>query len=367
MLKIFGVTYTFTANYGSCLQAYALQNTIESMQISDEPVRYSLIPIGHAPGYAKSNAKGIKPFIKRMITKHSRKQFIPFEKKYMHYAPVLPLADFREYNDMADCFVCGSDVVWNPTFNHGLSEYFLSFAEKYSFSYAASFGQGDVSESHFPGIGALLERLDSISVREPKSAEIVKKCLGKDVEVTVDPVLLLDRNAWNQIAERENMEGDYILVYSVCTSKLLRSFVKKLSEQTGLKVIFSGGNAGAVLKLGVGRAQTPERWLQLMRDAKYVVTDSFHGTVFSALFHRTFFTIVNQGQGAGFNIRMIDFLQGIGLEDRLFSSLPDEINCSEIDYRESDARLSEKITRSKAFLRKNLEAAYMRKNAQEEV
>lgn len=359
MLKIFGVTYGFTANYGSCLQAYALQSSIESIRIADDTVQYSLIPIGKSPGYAKSNSKGFKPFIKRMITNHSRKQFRPFEKKYMHYAPILPLTDFHAYNGMADGFVCGSDVIWNPKFNHGISEYFLSFAEKYSFSYAASFGQADVAESNFPKFHDLLSRLDSVSVREPKSAEIAKKCIDRDIKVSVDPVLLLNRDEWNRIAEKENAEGDYIFVYSVIGGKALLDFAKKLSEQTGLKVIFSGGNAGSIFKLGISRVQTPERWLQLVRDAKYVITDSFHGTVFSVLFHKSFFTIVKKGEG--FSIRMIDFLKGIGLEDRLCSSLPDKIDCSEIDYREADVKLSEKIDRSKEYLRKNLEAVYTHK------
>lgn len=361
MLKVCGVTYTFTSNYGSCFQAYALQTAIEQMQVFGEKPQYMLLPIGKCPGYPKSSGGGIKPFLKRLVSSHTRKQFVDFENKYMKYAPVFPVDSFYKLNEMADAFVCGSDVIWNPKYNHGLGAFYLDFAKKYAFSYAASFGQAEIDTVKNKKISDLISRLDAVSVRENKGAEIAKLCTDKKVEVVVDPVLLLDSKAWNKVADASNPEGKYIFVYSVNTTKTLKNFVKRLKQQTGLKVIYSGGNAGAVMKLKMTQVHTPQKWLQLIRDAEYVITDSFHGVVFATLFHKTLFSIVEGRADEGFNVRMSDFLKRVGLENRIYSTVPQKIDLSGFDSARVDMLLDRMVSDSKAYLQKNLEAAYHRK------
>ena len=213
----------------------------------------------------------------------------------------------------------------------------------------------------------MLSRLDSISVRELQSAEIARQFIHRDVDDTVDPVLLVDRDAWNQVAAKENKEGKYIFVYSVSLSALSKAFADQLSKQTGLKIVYSSGDPRSVMKQGVNSTQTPDRWLQLIRDAEYVVTDSFHGTAFSTLFQKNFFTVVKGDPGEGFNIRMNNFLTGIGLESRLFSKVPGKgIDCTAPDYTSAESLLAEKINFSRDFLKKNLEAAYRKKLEGEE-
>ncbi len=366
MFRVCGVTYTFSTNYGTCLQAYALQTVIEKMNVCGERPSYLLTPLRKCPGYPKAPEKGIKEFIKARIRTYSRKQFVGFEKKYMKYAPVYPIAELSKLNDQADVFVCGSDVVWNPYFNRGLESYYLDFAKKYSFSYAASFGQSDIKPEQFARIGELVSRLDAVSVREKGSADIAKQCTDKPVEITVDPVLLLSQEDWNRVAEKDNRDGRFVFVYSVTHTGILKGFAEKLSRQAGIgKVIYSGGNAGAVARGGISKVFPPQRWLQLIRDAEYVVTDSFHGTAFAALFHKKVFTIVKGDPAAGFNVRMYDFLKALEMEDRIFTSIPDEIDLGEPDYQKADALLKARVDRSMAFLQTNLEAAYRRKQQTE--
>ncbi len=365
MLNICGVTYTFTSNYGSCLQAYALQTAIERMSIKGEKVTYRLLPIGRCPGYPKSTTNGIKRYIKKIITRYARKQFIGFEEKYMHYTPIYPIKELYVLNDQMDGFVCGSDIIWNPKFNHGLSSYYLDFATKYAFSYAASFGQADINPEAESKVGEMISKLMAVSVRENRSAEIAEMFTGRKAQIVVDPVLLLDQNAWNEIAEKENINGKYIFVYSVSTTGLLKQFVHTIAKQTGLEVIYSGGNAGAVLKSKIYKVHTPQRWLQLMRDAEYVVTDSFHGTAFATLFQRNFYTVLNGDPCNGFNMRMNDYLKGVGLGSRIYTSTPSKIDLSPVDYSHANELLNRKVSCSYEFLKSNLEAAYQEKQGKE--
>jgi len=279
----------------------------------------------------------------------------------MEYTSVYSIENLKELNNDKDVFVCGSDIVWNPEYNRGLSAYYLDFAKKYKFSYAASFGKSNFSEEDFPEIGRRLSSFNAISVREKKSEEIAQKSIDRDISVVVDPVLLLEKDEWSQIAEKDNKNVRYIFVYAVGMSKTLKAFVQKLREQTSLPVVWSAGNPKAVIEQGKLQVQTPQRWLQLIRDAEYVVTDSFHGTAFSVLFQRNVFTVVKGKVDEGFNIRMNDFLNSVGLSQRIFNAVPEKIDCKAPDYSIVDSNLEKMKAHSLAFLRENLEAAYQEK------
>ena len=113
----------------------------------------------------------------------------------------------------------------------------------------------------------------------------------------------------------------------------------------------------------MGRLQipSPEEWLQLLRDAEYVVTNSFHATAFCIVFHKKFFTVVNGEKNKGINVRMYDFLHTIGLEGRMLNSVPDQIDLSDIDYSNTNKTIEKMREESMSFLRRNLEAAYQQK------
>ena len=189
MLRVFGLTFDHTTNYGSCFQAYALQRAIEKISIGGDICSYFLIPIKIFKDYP------INSFIKKILIapwlSYHRSKFIPFEKKYMKYAQCLSMTDLPTLNEQADAFVCGSDVIWNPDFNLQLGAYFLDFARKYKFSYAASFGKAELSKEELAFTKENLASFDAISVREKTSLMIAKKCTNKDIQVVADPVLLL--------------------------------------------------------------------------------------------------------------------------------------------------------------------------------
>lgn len=359
MLRVCGVTFDHTTNYGSCFQAYALKTMIEKIEVGEgEKCSYDLIPIRKCHDYPDRRIQTI--IIKPWLELH-RRQFIPFEKQYMSYAPCTYISHIDALNDLYDAFICGSDVIWNPDFNFGLGAYYLDFARKYAFSYAASFGRALINEKDYGQIGAKLSKLQSISIREKSGASIAGNCTRKPVQVVVDPVLLLGQPEWDQVAARSQKKKPYVFAYTTHLNDTFSAYMEQIKKQTGLDIVVATCGPKQALKQGMIQVQTPQRWLQLLRDAEYVVTNSFHATAFSVLYHKKFFTVVHGEKAKGINVRMYDFLNGLGLEERMYSSVPDKIDTSDVNYDGVDEKIEALRAESIAYLQRNLEAAYQQK------
>lgn len=360
MLHVYGITYDHTINYGSCFQAYALKTAIEKTVVGEgEPCQYKLIPIWTFRDYPKNwrkNAIGL------CLMDLYHRSFSPFEKQQMRFAQCNSFKDIDLLNDHADAFVCGSDVIWNPDQNKNVSAYYLDFAKKYSFSYAASFGKTNLSAEYIATIKPYIQQLKRIGLRETSAQKIIVESMGCDGDVVVDPTLLLTTEDWNRLMKKREKDN-YIFSYFTHTSPSTEHFINELSKKTNMRVVTASWNSSPsqMLRKGIFRIPSPEKWLQLLHDAEYVVTNSFHATAFSTMFHKKFFTVVNGQKDGGINIRMYDFLKSMGLEDRLHNAVPDNIDTSEIDFTYADAELARQREFSLKFLRDNLEAAYQEK------
>ncbi len=360
MLRVCGVTYDHTINYGSCLQAYALQEAINGIQLpGGEKCTYSLIPLWKCKDYPK---RRIRHAIGLTVLQIYRRNFVPFEIKHLRYAECKMLKYIDVLNSDTDSFVCGSDVIWNPDQNKGVPAYYLDFARKYAFAYAASFGKSNLDDEYLNSIQPYLARLNRISVREISAKHIIQEKMGLKCTVAVDPVLLLTWDDWRKVI-MDNKPNNYIFVYTTHLNERIRETIEGIRRATGLKVINAvwSSSPSALFKKGVFSVFSPDRWLQLLHDAEYVVTNSFHATAFSVLFHKKFFTVVNGDKAKGINVRMNDFLTSLGLEERIFSSMPEQLDLSEIDYTDVDKKIENMREESLAFLRENLEAAYRQK------
>lgn len=362
MLRVCGITFSHSPNYGSCLQTYALQRAVESQTICGEECMYRVIPVQMFKDYP---GIGITSTIIKPFMAWNRLSYRSFYKKYMHYVKCNRFSELPELNQRFDAFVCGSDVIWNDSINHHVSAYFLDFAEKYRFSYAASFGKAEISDEFVRFVGDKIDRLNAVSVREPSAVQIAERFTQKPVAVVSDPVLLVDRTEWNRIAGERIEKKPYIFVYATHLNENLERYIAKLKEITQLPVVWSVSGPKQAIRKRVFKMQKPEEWVRLLRDAEYVVTNSFHASVFSVLFHKRFFTVVHGEKNKGINVRMNDFLNALGLEDRIFSSVPDELDLSEIDYSEVDQKIEAMREEALAFLRQNLEAAYRQKTEED--
>lgn len=373
-MLVCGLTYDHTINYGSLFQAFALQSAIESIDISGEKCEYQLIPIRKFtdwPDNCRSARKKrhiniISSIIRFGIYFH-RLQFKEFEKQKVHFADVTNMKSLPSLNQKADAFVCGSDVIWNSHFNFYLPAFFLDFANKYKFSYAASFGKATINNREIAQIQSFLPLFNDLSCRERTGQDIIEKYTGRKAMVVADPVLLLDSFFWNSIAGEKHKSRKFIFIYITHNNPVIKKFLNILVHQTKLKVIYASYGPKQAIQSGKIQIQKPDKWLRLIRDAEYVVTNSFHATVFCTLFHKKFFTVVQGGKDKGINVRMNDFLQMIGLEDRLFSSVPEILDLDEIDYRTADREIMKMREESMIFLRKNLEAAYQQRSTVLEV
>ena len=375
MLRVVGITLDHKTNYGSCLQAYALAHAVESMEIGGEACSYRLIPITKTPEWAQcvKRSEGPASLVRRLertavglgLRLHWR-QFAAFYREKIRFVSLPSAAALPALNELADAFVCGSDVIWNPTFTFHMGAFYLDFARKYKFSYAASFGRAEIPDSEIEEIRENLLALDGISCREETGCAVIRERIGAQARPVLDPVLLLDRGAWDQVAEKGGGSGKTIFVYVTHLNETIKRFVADLKRRTGLKVIYSAAGPKQCLQLGVLQVQKPERWLRQLRDAEYVVTNSFHATAFAVLYHKKFFTVVQGDKGKGIYVRMDDFLKKIGLEDRICNRMPETPPLGEIDYGEADRAIERLRADSLAFLRENLEAAYRRKTQAEE-
>lgn len=359
MFRVFGITYDHTINYGSCMQAYALQAAIEKLTVGDsEACSYQLIPIKSLKGWPRGS---ILTAWYRGFVKFQHGKFVPFEKKHISFVDVSKICDLPGLNQEADAFVCGSDVIWNPDFNYGIKALYLDFAKKYKFSYAASFGKSVITPESIAEVKDALLELDSISVRERSGEEIIRKYLQKEALIVADPVLLLNRTDWERIADYSAGKRKYVFVYATHLNQTIRSFINQLRKNTNYEVIFSAAGPKQAIKLGRIWIQSPEEWLGQLIGAEYVITNSFHATAFSVLFHKKFFTVVSGEKSGGINVRMYDFLNSMALSDRLFNDCPADIPMGEPDFMSADETIARLRADSVAFLQRNLEAAYREK------
>lgn len=364
MLQVCGITYDHTVNYGSCFQAYALQHAIEKIKMKDgAECRYQLIPIKTFKEWP--NNKSLRRVVLFPLMKLHHRQFSGFEDTYMHFASVNSLSELPQLNRYIDAFVCGSDVIWNPDMNYHIKAFFLDFADGYKFSYAASFGKDHIDSAIMNSIAPLLNDFRGISVREKSGVEILKHYVSKPVRTVVDPVFLLQREEWEQQFPDIMDKHGYIFVYITHFNNSIRFFLKELKEKTGLRVIYAAAGPKQAIRQGMLQVHTPEKWLHLLKNADYVVTNSFHATAFSIVFHKKFFTVVSGDKTKGINVRMNDLLDIVGLGDRMFSDAPKELDLAEIDYTAVDTVVSNMRDESLSFLSENLENAYLLKQSKQ--
>ena len=383
-MRVCGVTFDHKVNYGSALQAYALQTAVEQTVIGGEPCEYALAPLGTFPPYqpvpaaprpAPRKVRRLLNRVKRsgrmLLGRYRRSRFVAFDETRLHFTPCASRDALPALNDRFDAFVCGSDVIWNFIYTKGDGAYFLDFAKKYKFSYAASFGKAVLDYS---GDGVRLAEppeeiyrrgisgLDAVSVREPYGVTLASQFTDKPVRLVADPTLLLSAEEWAKLAGSPVKKGKYIFAYCTSTRENYVRFLAQLKKETGLPVVNVAWLLNDALAQRTLAFPTPEGWLSLLKNAAYVVTNSFHGTAFSVIFHKTFFTAVQDGREVRSNVRLYDFLENMGLSDRLYAACPDVIPKDAPDFTVADAKIESLRASSLAYLRENLEAAYARNN-----
>jgi len=369
----------FSYNLGGILQAYALQETLKEL---GRPSKF----IDYTPNVSYNRLELMKDMIKNQKLLISTILNVPkygmqkIEHRYFHKARLIATTKFKQnylkftsetfsdikklekhyQNSTGYTFIVGSDVVWSPRYNDTdrLKVFLLGFTHNsYKASYAASVG--DPIPHHLRSIyKRYLTEFDFISVRERSSAKYLLDVLPTlDVEIVLDPTALLSREEWMKIANppQKIPQGSYILVYDLYRSNEILSPVIKFAKKHHLKVLtYSHSLFQRIKGVETFYPYGPREFIWLMNGAKFVVTSSFHGTVFSTIFQKPFVSINPEPYAPVTRIR--DYLDLIGAGDRLLDD-PAMITFSDfenIDWRDINQKLNFHKKRSIKYLKKVL-------------
>ena len=331
MSRVGILTLHHSYNCGSMLQAFALQETLERMGHEVRVINFS--NEGQARLYrVLERPTSLKRIVKDLLLApragRIRRNFAAYERfmtEHLHLDG--PVVRHREELDDAgyDAVIAGSDQVWNVTIDDGDDAYFLPWVTgARRVAYAPSFGARSIARfSPDPRIHAgWLKDFDALSIRERNGRRWIRELIGVDVPVLLDPTLLLDAGDYAPLEHRPpGLPGEYLFYYAPSYSRPINRFVAAIAKRHGLAVVAFNAKTFYVKGMGLTgfvlpAVEGPAAYLALIRGAAAVVTTSFHGTVFSTIYRRPFWTVKNGGMYHD-DDRVLTLLEALGLEDRL--------------------------------------------------
>lgn len=381
MKKVGIVSCYFKHNYGSVLQAYATQALLDKLGIENETInidenkdfskgkkRYYLSQLFNIP-FLKSKFGMIKFKVDKIFKKDLKRnisirddKYREFKKNFNLTKPYKTYAELTEKAKEYSSVIVGSDQLWLPV-NVVADYYTLNWVPDNvnKISLATSFGISEIPNRYHKDYKRFLTRLDSISVREQSGVKIAEGLSGKKVDLICDPTMLLTKEDWMNIQPKERIIKDkYILCYFLGKNPQHRKFAERLRAKTGYKIV-SLNHADEYVKYSDVFADEipydigPGEWINLIRNAEYVCTDSFHGTVFSLINNVKFFTFErysNKNSKISTNSRIHSLLETLELENRILSGTEsiDEVLNYNIDFEDINKRIKEFRNKSKVFL-----------------
>lgn len=328
------ITQPLRLNYGGILQAYALQSVLERMGNDVEVIQAQQKGYSAPMGFKAPFVYGRRAILKCLglsdtpvfaekqlntqwpvVSEHTRR----FINQYIHVREISSYdeIDPKDY----DVFVVGSDQVWRPAYSD-LYQCFLQFAENWDvkrIAYAASFGtdQKEYTAEQVAVCKPLIKKFDAVSVREDSGVTLCEDYFGVCAQHVLDPTLLLDKEDYISLVEASGIDtsGGDLFVYILDPSPEKTAIVEDIAAKKHLTAFTVKAKNDYKYAPLEDRIQPPvEQWLRGFMDAKFVVTDSFHGCVFSILFNKPFIVIGNAERGLS---RFVSLLKSFGMENRL--------------------------------------------------
>jgi len=375
-MKVSILTQPLGRNYGGLLQAYALQSCLKKLGCDVETLdrRAHASKRALAKRYTINVIRLLLGRIKSIPTARRQSQVFKdlaeFRDKRLLMSPTITseheLRDYYRTRNF-DVFLVGSDQVWRPRYSPSILNFYLDFLDDIKSSakriaYAASFGVDDweYTSELTEKCKGLAQQFDAISVRESAAVDLCKEKLGVSAQCVVDPTLLLEPADYEPLIKGcgENANADCILSYVLDPAPEKRSIADSAGSTLGVKV-FSIKPEYSVTQvrakdLGTCRFPSVESWLQAFRDARFVVTDSFHGTVLSILFNKPFIAVGNSARGMA---RFESLLSQFGLTERLVESsneVSPELILREIDWDAVDNKRNALASVGHQFLKTHL-------------
>lgn len=335
------VGWWYGCNYGSMLTYYALHQVLRNLG-------YSVLMIHEALGYEKGRAK---------LSTNDAPHI--FAKKHYQFTDQVNFKELSRFNDICNTFIVGSDQLWNPYISRVNSDCFLDFTadEIKRISYGTSFGNKGVIKANLQFVKdnyKYIRRFDAISVREEYAVDVARESFGVKAVCVVDPVFLPDISEYIMLADQATckVEGKYLLAFILDPTEEKRNVIIKIADTMSFKKIFILTDP---YQAAIEKAEkifnesnmemfkidqiSPENFLNVYRNAEYVVTDSFHGVCFSYIFRKNFNVFFNIPRGAD---RFENVVGLMGLENRrIYEDEHTDLDLSEINYSKAEENVNQ--------------------------
>lgn len=367
--KIGIITFHNSYNCGSMLESYAIQTVVKKICGTSEIINFSNYGQKklYSPYFKNDSLKNViknillMPHIKKI--KNNNRKYEEFKKQNFYLSKNYSKIDELKDDDYS-AVIAGSDQIWNITIEDGDDAYFLPWVKKATkIAYAPSFGAKNIMEySNNPNkYRKMICSFDFLSIREKNGSKWIKELCNKDVEVLLDPTLLLEKKDYEKLEYKKfEQKEKYIFFYSPSFDRKICKYVKQIANKYNLKVITWSAKSyylKMIKTFGFVLAdfENPSMYLSLIKNAELVMTTSYHGTIFSTIYRKKFIVIKNGGM-YGNDDRVKTLLEQIHMENRL---IPFEFDqnynyLEEIDYSNYDKFLPGLKKKSIDYLKKSL-------------
>lgn len=371
--KVGIMTYFDFYNQGTMLQAYALEKKIIDYGYEAEIINYTLkdknkplflkikYKILHIFTYLKSTNKYFYNFINKEKIHLRNNKYKEFLKNKIKLSKNIYNSEeeLRKSPPEYDIYMVGSDQTWNPYLQINSKAFYLDFVEDFEkkVTYAPSIGISNISEEKALEMKKYLVGIKHLSCRDYIGAELISKLVNRKVKKVLDPTLLINSNEWDKIIKKPNIKDEkYILCYFLGSNNTNIKFAEQLSKNVNIKIFYIYNDETVIdPKKSYLYDVGPSEFLYLIRNAEYVCTDSFHGTVFSIIYKKQFYSFTKKDDGEkSDNNRIYELLNEFKLKDRYInkSKIYDNINKrNEINYNEVYKILEEKKEESEKYLK----------------
>lgn len=375
------VTIHSICNFGSLLQAYSIQKTVEELGYKPVIINYKYPNEYHQQEYKKKSpysdfkinfamrlklALYSRTCMKRnMRIKH--KLFFQERKRLLQETKQYPTKESIKANPPKyDIYVTGSDQVWNPRYMRGDYTFFLDFVNDVpKVAFSASFGTTELTDLQKSQMRPLLNEYNSISLREPSGVRMLKEICSKDAECTCDPTLLLSGDEWSEIFNNDEplIKGEYILCYILTytanpypyATRLIKHIQKHLRKK--VVVLDEIGRYWLDFRYISLRCYGPREIINLFRNSSFIISSSFHGAAFSVNFQKDFYSLFPEGVN---DERQESLLKHIGAENRFIrvgDSLPSPSSFKIDNWNEINEKLNAYRDCSITYLKQALDDA----------
>lgn len=317
-MKIGIVTHPLCNNYGGILQNYALQYVIKKLghEVKTIDFAYRTPYTRYILSICKQILIGVinlrKPQIpQRPHVIHKRNlQMDVFVNKYIKTTEIVHSYSSQLIKrEHFDAVIVGSDQVWRPQYNYYIEDMFLKFvpSQTKKIAYGASFGvdMWEYDKDLEIRCKKLISRFSSVSVREKSGVELCREFLSTEAQWVLDPTILAGQSAYLPLINKYSGKP-YLFAYILDITKQKIEYINSIAQLNNLEVKICSAEMGANLSI--------EEWLSAIVNSTKIITDSFHGTVFSIIFHKDFYSIVNKQRGG---TRFNSLLSSLNLEDRM--------------------------------------------------